>query len=143
MRPGISSEPQKYRSNTSLPPRATSTECPLAALEASRSAIMHSAAWSMSLSSVTEASGQPSSRATGIPQPSGISACTGNAVSGDSAAPPRSEMNWRRLMQGSTFPDDALVLRTQRNASDRAILDQTDPPLRRTVGELHDVDIAA
>ena len=42
--PLISSEPWKYRSNTSLPPRATKTACTLA-LEAmaSRSAILHSA----------------------------------------------------------------------------------------------------
>jgi len=34
MRPGISSEPLKYRSNTSLPLRATSTACTFAVLEA-------------------------------------------------------------------------------------------------------------
>src|SRR3954465_11264120 len=109
---------------------------------------MHSAARPMGLSSLTEAPGQPSSRATGIPQPSGRSACTGNAVSGDSAAPPRSEMNWRRLMRDSLIRSvcsrfGPLVLRTQRNPPDRAILGQADPPLRRTIGELGDIDVAA
>src|SRR5262245_52316500 len=33
------------------------------------------------------------------PQPPGGSAYTGNAVSGASAAPPKSAMNWRRLMR--------------------------------------------
>jgi hypothetical protein len=47
----------------------------------------------LSLSSLTEATGQPSSRATGTPQPSGGSAYAGNVVSGVSAAPPRSETN--------------------------------------------------
>src|SRR5262245_4021472 len=80
------------------PPRATRTACTLAVLE-SRSAIWHNASRSMSLSSLTEATSQPSSRATGRPQPSGGSAYTGNAVSGASAAPPKSSINWRRLMR--------------------------------------------
>ena len=73
-RPLISSEPSKYRSNTSLPPRATKTVCTLALEATSRSAILHSASRSTSLSSLTEATGQPSSRATGTPQQSGGSA---------------------------------------------------------------------
>ena len=36
-----------------------------------------------------------------------------------------------------------LILRAERNPSDRAVLDQADPPLRRTVGEMGDVDVAA
>src|SRR5580704_3411211 len=85
-RPLISSEPLKYRSNTSLPRRATRTACTLALEATSRSAILHSAPRSMSLSSLAAATGQPSSRATGTPQPSGGSAYTGNAGSGASAA---------------------------------------------------------
>src|ERR1700723_91120 len=96
-RPLISSEPLKYRSNTSLPPRATMTACTLALEATSRSAILHSASRSTSLSSLTEATGQPSSRAIGTPQPSGGSAYNGNAVSGASEAPPRSATNRRRI----------------------------------------------
>ena len=100
-RPLISSEPLKYRSNTSLPPRATRTACTLAPEATRRSAILHSAPRSMSLSSLAEATGQPSSRAAGTPQPSGGAAYTGNAVSGASAAPPRNELNRRRLIRSS------------------------------------------
>ena len=58
----------------------------------------------MSLSSSPAATGQPSSRATGTPQPSGRSAYTGNAVSGGRAAPPSSETNRRRLIRSSRPP---------------------------------------
>src|SRR5438552_16766280 len=34
-------------------------------------------------------------------------------------------------------------LRTERNSCNRAVLGQANPPLRRTVGEMGDVDVAA
>ena len=37
----------------------------------------------------------------------------------------------------------ASLLRTKRNSSDRAVLDQGNPPFRRTVGEMSHVDVAA
>ncbi len=104
-RPLISSEPLKYRSNTtSLPPRAITTACTLA-FEA-HEAIGHPAAQRTRdpmclLVSSAEATGHPSSRAAGTPQPSGGAACTGIAVSGARAAPPRSELNRRCLIRSS------------------------------------------
>src|SRR5438477_10582415 len=36
-----------------------------------------------------------------------------------------------------------LVLRTQRDPADRAVLDEADPPFRRPIGEMSDIDVAA
>jgi hypothetical protein len=76
-----------YRSNTNLSARATNTEWMLVALAASRSAIPLRALRSMSLFSLTESTGQLSSRATGTPQLPGGSAYSGETVSGASATP--------------------------------------------------------
>ena len=96
-RPGTSSGPLKYRSKTSLPLRATSTEC-MFDEAASSSAILQSAPPSMSLSSLLVEIAHPSGRALGAPQPSDGSANAGNPWSDASAAPPTSEQNWRRLI---------------------------------------------
>ena len=98
MRPGTSSEPVKYLSNASLLLRATRMACTLAVFD-SRSAIRHSASRSTSLSSPAEATGQPSSRATGTPHPSGGSANTGDMPNSSNAAPPRSLTKSRRRIR--------------------------------------------
>ena len=88
-----SSSPLKYRSNTSCPPRATTTEWMLAPDATSLSVASHNAGLSISFAPSPETTAQPSSLMLGTPQASGGSEYAGTPARDASAVPPSSEEN--------------------------------------------------